>query len=290
MIHEERVRTLMALGFTPRQASFLILVMLHAGVGVARQYCTHIGTIRGQKSHDFFAKLVALGFATASPTAHHGTWIYHVHGKRLYLAIGEPDHCHRRRVSLGRGVERLMFLDGVLADPKTTRLATAQEKLEHFQSVTSLSPDQIPRRETAHARAVLYDCSSRRTTPDWLPTWPASGSQEVHGRRSWHWPKATSGGSAGCSAFSAAASRIVIGTCLRRLPFVVVGHQERRVTGDQRLLLRPRPPFDFALARHGGRPRKVMLSPHQPDRASCRRPSSGRAVVVTGEAQRDVRR
>src|SRR6185295_2973788 len=42
--------------------------------------------------------------------------IYHVHHKPLYEAIGLPDDRHRKLQSLGRMVQRLMILDGVLGD------------------------------------------------------------------------------------------------------------------------------------------------------------------------------
>jgi hypothetical protein len=94
--HDERVHALTLLGFSKRQASFLALVMLHAGVCLARQYCSYARIVRGQKSHDLFTTLVAQGLATANDTAHRGTFLYHLHGKRLYRAIGEPDDRHRR--------------------------------------------------------------------------------------------------------------------------------------------------------------------------------------------------
>lgn len=146
MTHEERIQGLTSLGFTARQASFLTLVMLHAGVCLARQYCTHARIVRGQKSHDFFQSLVGQGFATASRTEHHGTRLYHLHGKRLYRAIGEPDDRHRRPVTLSRAIERLMVLDGMLAEPETTWLATPQEKVEHFSKTVALPPETLPRR------------------------------------------------------------------------------------------------------------------------------------------------
>ena len=40
MTHEERVSAVAALGFTERQAAFLVQVMLHSGVCLGRQYCT----------------------------------------------------------------------------------------------------------------------------------------------------------------------------------------------------------------------------------------------------------
>jgi hypothetical protein len=75
LTNEGRVQALVRFGFSARQASFLVLVMLHAGVCLGRQYCTHGRIVRGQKSHDFFSTLVAQGFATASHTAHRGTFL-----------------------------------------------------------------------------------------------------------------------------------------------------------------------------------------------------------------------
>lgn len=146
MTSQERSQALTAFGFTPRQASFLVLVMLHAGVCLSRQYCTHAGIVRGQRSHDSFARLLARGFATATRTAHGGTALYHIHGKRLYRAIGEPDHRHRRPVTLARAIERLMVLDGLLADPDTAWLATPDEKAAHFTQVAGVSLADLPRR------------------------------------------------------------------------------------------------------------------------------------------------
>ena len=138
--------------------------MLHSGACLSRQYCSHAGIVRGQKSHDFFTRLVGNGFATATSTAHHGTLLYHVHAKRLYRAIGEPDHRHRRPVTLARAIERLMVLDGILAEPKTTWLATPQEKAEHFSTVSSVAPERLPRRSAAEA-----DTRPGRLFPDALP-------------------------------------------------------------------------------------------------------------------------
>ena len=106
---------------------------------------------------------MAHGFATASRTAHGGTLLYHLHGKRLYRAIGEPDDRHRRPVTLARAIERLMVLDGVLAEPETTWLATPQEKVEHFSKVTSLPPEKLPRRGAGDQEGP------RRPFPDALP-------------------------------------------------------------------------------------------------------------------------
>ena len=47
MTHQDRVSGVAALGFTERQANFLVHVMLHSGVCLGRQYCTFAGIARG---------------------------------------------------------------------------------------------------------------------------------------------------------------------------------------------------------------------------------------------------
>ena len=55
------------------------------------------------------------------------TCIFHVHHKPLYAAIGEPDNRNRRRVTIDRAIERLMVLDGVLADRLPTWLGSERD-------------------------------------------------------------------------------------------------------------------------------------------------------------------
>jgi hypothetical protein len=58
-----RVSAIESLGFTPRQARFLVLVLEHAGVCLPRQYRRFSGIAHGRDTHRFFAKLIAGGFA-----------------------------------------------------------------------------------------------------------------------------------------------------------------------------------------------------------------------------------
>ena len=46
------------LGFTERQARFLVTVMAHSGSFLERQYCTFTGSARGQNSRAFVGRLV----------------------------------------------------------------------------------------------------------------------------------------------------------------------------------------------------------------------------------------
>jgi hypothetical protein len=70
MTFDQRVLAVTKLGFTERQARFLVTVMLHAGVCVPRQYATFAGTAYGHNVTMFFEKLTEGGYATASGCLH----------------------------------------------------------------------------------------------------------------------------------------------------------------------------------------------------------------------------
>lgn len=164
MTVEEQYRHLTTFGFTPRQTAFLLLVLRHSGVCVARQYCTHAGIVRGQKTHDFFGRLVARGLATPYACAHGQARVYHVHYKGLYRAIGEPNTRLRRPTSIPRAVERLMVLDHLVVRPDTRWLATAREKVEHFSQVVGAPSEELP--------VLVFSGDGRETRryfPDPLP-------------------------------------------------------------------------------------------------------------------------
>jgi hypothetical protein len=143
---EERVRALVTFGMTERQARFLVHVLVHAGVFVPRQYCAFAGIAHGQKSSDFVAKLVARRYAKVIETGslRRGR-LLHVHYKPLYEAIGEPDNRHRKPVSIGRMIERLMMLDGVLADRgRYSWLGTERDKVAYFTNCMNIRHHDLP--------------------------------------------------------------------------------------------------------------------------------------------------
>lgn len=116
MQFEDRVRAIADFGFTERQARFLVTVMLHSGVCLLRQYATFAGIVEGQRTRKFFAKLVRLRYASAYRCRHNRGRVYQVHHKALYRAIGQTDSRHRRPLSPGRVIDRVMLLDALLAD------------------------------------------------------------------------------------------------------------------------------------------------------------------------------
>ncbi len=147
-VRTPRIQAIEAIGFTERQARFLVTVMVHSGVFLERQYCASARITHGQKSHDFLAKLIARRFVTViTPGALHRGRLYHVQHKRLYEAIGEPDNRHRKPVALGRMIERLMLLDAVIADTQNTWLGTERDKLGYFERTLSvrLRREEYPR-------------------------------------------------------------------------------------------------------------------------------------------------
>jgi len=144
----ERARALTPFGLTERQARFLVTVMLHSGVFVGRQYAAFAGITHGQKVHDFVEKLCAQRLATATAFGPTGRIrLFHVHHKPLYAALGDPDNRNRKPIGLGRAVERLMILDGVLSDPSLVWLGAERDKRRHFSHHLGnrLEPHQYPR-------------------------------------------------------------------------------------------------------------------------------------------------
>ena len=126
MLTTERAKVLVPFGLTERHAHFLATVMVHSGLFVGRQYAAFACITHGQKVHNFVEKLLVRWFVTPIELGSTGrTRIFHVHHKPLYAAIGEPDNRNRRRVTIRRAIERLMILDGVLADRSVTWLGSA---------------------------------------------------------------------------------------------------------------------------------------------------------------------
>ena len=164
MTRTEQIRAIKKFGFTERQAGFLVTVLVHAGVCVGRQYCAYARIVRGQKVHDFFSTLVAKKFATPYTSAHRGARLYHIQGKPLYGAVGEPDNRNRRPATLARAIERLMVLDAVLADGSLRWLGTEREKVSYFQATTTLRPNELP-----HLGFGVPPDQTVRYFPDKLP-------------------------------------------------------------------------------------------------------------------------
>lgn len=119
-----------------------MLVLRHAGVCVPRQYASFAGIANGgRRCNAFFAKLVRRGYATGSDCLHNRARLYHLHSKRLYYAINEPNRRHRRSVPARATVVRLMLLDAVLTSPDLSWLATESKKADLLTALTASAPE-----------------------------------------------------------------------------------------------------------------------------------------------------
>ena len=166
-VRPARVQAIMQFGFTERQARFLVHVLVFSGVFLERQYRAFTGLVHGQKTHDFLARLVDRGYATAiTPGALHRGRFYHLQYKPLYEAIGEPNNRHRRPASLGRVVERLMLLDAVLADGQYDWLGTERDKRAYF---TAACEYPLPDEWYPHLTFRAGNQQTMRFFPDKLP-------------------------------------------------------------------------------------------------------------------------
>jgi hypothetical protein len=164
MTWEERVKAIADHGFTERQAGFLVTVMLHSGVCLARHYSAFARITQGQKVHDFFQKLVDSGYATKRRCGHNTARLYHIHHRPLYDAIGEANNRYRRPVPLSRAVERLMLLDAVLAQRDLQWLATERDKVAYFTLTRRIAESDLP--------ALTFSAAAGQTVrrfPDKLP-------------------------------------------------------------------------------------------------------------------------
>ncbi len=145
MTPEDHVSAIVDFGFTTRQASFLVLVMRHAGVCVPRQYATFAGIANGgQKCNALFERLLERGYAVACDCVHNRARVYHVLHKPFYRAIREPESRYRRPVAARQVVERLMVLDAVLTSPDFNWLSSDREKVAFVQACSAASTDATP--------------------------------------------------------------------------------------------------------------------------------------------------
>jgi hypothetical protein len=146
MTRESRIESLCTLGFTARQAAFLVAVMTHSGVCLPRQFAAFAGVAYGHQVNRFFERLVARGVASACPSLHNRALVYHVQHRGLYGAIGEPHSRFRRPVPAGTVAPRLLVLDAVFNAPEVTWLPTVWEKAEHFVTRLHVPVERLPNR------------------------------------------------------------------------------------------------------------------------------------------------
>jgi hypothetical protein len=153
----DRCHALEMLGYTARQAQFLVLVARHGGYFLRRQYVTFTGTGHGLAAVRFLAQCVAREHIRVLPYGRQ-SHVFHLCARPLYAAIGEEDNRNRRPAEWDAVIRKLMMLDFVLAHPSARFLATEGEK------VALLRERLIPADVWPHRRYAPRHSSGRTTT------------------------------------------------------------------------------------------------------------------------------
>jgi hypothetical protein len=128
----ERARALEGLGYTPRQAAFLVCVALHGGYFLRATNVAFTGASHGQATVRFLAQAVARGHVRAYPHARAGR-VYHLQHRAVYEAIGEGDNRNRRPAEWVALTRKLLTLDFVLATPEAQFWSSEPDKVALLQ-------------------------------------------------------------------------------------------------------------------------------------------------------------
>jgi len=146
MTFEERATNVGSLGFSARHAQFLVNVALHGGFCLRRQYEAFAGIRYGKNVRDFLETVVKRGFATRLRFQANRGYIYHLHSRAIYRAIGDEDNRNRRAASPAQIARKLMLLDFVLGHRDVRWYATEKEKVELFTQTLGVPLTYLPSR------------------------------------------------------------------------------------------------------------------------------------------------
>ena len=139
----ERIDGLRALGYTEREAGFLVPAALHSGYFLRRQYYAFAQVDTGKSAFLLEKKLLDNKHASVT-TYPFGTQLHHLRSHPFYKAIGEGENRHRRPRSPLAVKVKLMGLDFVLARPQHTFLATESERTSFFINSYGLDEGVLP--------------------------------------------------------------------------------------------------------------------------------------------------
>ena len=141
---EQRIGAIEHLGYTRREAEFVVLAALHSGYFLRRQFAP-----RGKVDDAFCRKLLINGHGKVVHTANQ-TQVYHISGKPLFRALNQVDNRHRRSHESFYVRNKLMLLDYVLGTGQGPDfLATEEDKVDYFCKIRGLDHSVLPLRNYA---------------------------------------------------------------------------------------------------------------------------------------------
>jgi hypothetical protein len=146
LTNDERVRAVMTLGYTEREATFLCLVALLGGYFLRRQFCQYLGIEVGGTAAALIEKLLQNKHAAAL-IGSHNVKVYHLSSRRLYAALGQEDNRNRRCRETLAIQRRLMILDFVLGHLAHVYFTTEQDKVDFFTGTRRLPLSVLPAKQ-----------------------------------------------------------------------------------------------------------------------------------------------
>jgi hypothetical protein len=164
---EERIEAVEAIGFTRRQARFLVLVALHSGYCLRRQYAAFAGVAYGKNVRDFLDSLVAKHLAERFSIRADRGHLYHLRARPFYRVLGQEHNRNRREVSAALVARKLMMLDFVLSQSEVEWIAAEEDKVQLFAERLNVSRADMPQR--VFAPAEVGGLPTTRYFPHKLP-------------------------------------------------------------------------------------------------------------------------
>lgn len=143
LTNADRISAIEYFGYTPHEASFLVLAALHGGYFLRRQYARFLGRQDGGTVTQLVERGVGLNHLSAS-TLRQNTLLYHLSSRPFYEALGQGENRNRRRRELTTAKNKIMGLDFVLDHPGSIYLATEQEKLDYFTKNVNVDAAKLP--------------------------------------------------------------------------------------------------------------------------------------------------
>jgi hypothetical protein len=147
MTFGEQVQALRELGYSAKQAPFLVDAATFSGCFLRRQFSEDYG----KPADSLCRKVLALHHAalTVFPPRRH---VYYLRSQPFYTAIGLPRNSNRDLKNTHLAIWRLMMFDYVLLNRAASWLRTLEDRYEYFCAGRHIPRAYIPRLDKAPVR------------------------------------------------------------------------------------------------------------------------------------------
>ena len=150
----ERVDAMIELGFKPRNATFLTMVLLHGGFFVRRQYHAFAGVSDSQGCWILVNHLLAHRLVRPVACSIFRGHVHQLFGRVLYATVDAP--AFRGRASPDLIARRVMLLDFVLSELTLEWYATPADKCDLFARRLGVPENVFPQRTHGKIRTRYW--------------------------------------------------------------------------------------------------------------------------------------